>query len=209
MRKTALLRALRAWLRNRSLREFAIWAGDNPALYFLSVGTGFECYRLITTASLRAHNACMDRDISWQRIAIAVLVGCAVFASAKFAYGFQVSIKDIIGIVICLAVVFGLAGLVLVFSDNVTLKPNMSAEEREAATAKRSNRLRRGWAVALFIMALIALPLHAFGVEHEPLWQRLLYLGLAAFIVVNFLLSWHRSRKRVGSGNGGLANNRK
>jgi hypothetical protein len=55
------------------------------------------------------------------------------------------------------------------------------------------------WAIAFVIMASLALPLHVFGVEHEPLWQRLLYSGLAALIVINFLLSWHRSRNREGS----------
>jgi uncharacterized membrane protein YgcG len=144
----------------------------------------------------------MDRDVSWQRIAFAVLIGGTVFACAKFAYGFQISIQDIIGFVVTLTVLFGLAALILIFRDKLTLKPNMSAEEREAAISKRSNRLQRGWAIAFVIMASVALPLHVFGVEHEPLWQRLLYLGLAAFIIINLLLSWHRSRNREGSGKG-------
>jgi hypothetical protein len=144
----------------------------------------------------------MDRDVSWQRIVFAVLVGGAVFACAKFAYGFQISIQDIIGFVVALTVLFGLAALILIFRDKLTLKPNMSAEEREAAIRKRSNRLQRGWAIAFVIMASVALPLHAFGVEHEPLWQRLLYSGLAAFIVIRFLLSWHRSRNRERAGRG-------
>jgi hypothetical protein len=144
----------------------------------------------------------MDRDVSWQRIVFAVLIGGAVFAGAKFAYGFQISIQDIIGFVVGLTVLFGLAALILIFGDKLTLKPNMSAEEREAAISKRSNRLQWGWTIALVIMASVALPLHVFGVEHEPLWQRLLYSGLAAFIVINVLLSWHRSRNRKGSGKG-------
>jgi len=144
----------------------------------------------------------MNRDVSWQRIVFAVLVGGAVFACAKFAYGFQISIQDIIAFLVALTLLFGLAALILIFRDKVTLKPNMSAEEREAAISKRSNHLQRGWAIAFVIMAVVALPLHAFGVEHEPLWQRLLYSGLAAFIVINFLLSWHRSRNREGSGKG-------
>ncbi len=135
----------------------------------------------------------MNRDVSWQRFMVAVLIGCAVFAGGKLAYGFQISkddIDDIIGIAIFLAVVFGLAALILVFRDKVTLKPNISAEERDAAITKSSKRLQRGWATALFIMALVALPLHAFGLIDEPFWQRLLFFGLAALIVINFLLSW-------------------
>jgi hypothetical protein len=144
----------------------------------------------------------MRRDVSWQRIVIAVLIGCAVFASAKFAFGFKISINDITGTVISLAVVFGLAAVILVFRDKVTLRPNMSTEEREAVITIRSNHLHRGWAIAFFIMALVALPVHAFGLEHEPLWQRLLYVGLAALIVINFLLSWRDSRNREGLGKG-------
>jgi hypothetical protein len=135
----------------------------------------------------------MNRDVSWQRIMIAVLIGGAVFAGGKFAYGFQISKCDIIGIAISLAVVFGLAVLMLVFRDKVTLKPNMSPEERDAAITRSSNRLHQGWATALFIMALVALPLHAFGLKDEPLWQRFLFFGLAAVIVINFLLSWRDS----------------
>ncbi len=151
---------------------------------------------------LLAHNAGMDRDLSWQRIVFAVLIGGAVLACAKFAYGFQISLQDTIGFVVGLTLLFGLAALILIFRDKLTLKPNMSEERREAAISKRSNRLQRGWAIAFVIMASLALLLHVFGVEHEPLWPRLLYSGLAAFIVVNFLLSWHRSRNREGSEQG-------
>jgi drug/metabolite transporter (DMT)-like permease len=144
----------------------------------------------------------MNRQVGWRRIMVAVLIGCAVFAGAKFAYGFQISIPDIIGIVISLAVVFGLASVILVFRDRVMLKPNMSADEREAVITRRSNRLHRGWAIAIFVMALVALPVHAFGLEDEPLWQRLLYSGLAALIVINVLLIWHDSHRQTrGRGN--------
>jgi len=126
----------------------------------------------------------MRRDVSWQRIAFALLIGIAVFVGAKFAYGFQISLQDVIGIVIALAVVFGLAALILAFSDKMTLKGNMSAEERKTVVGKRSKRLHRGWAIAFLIVAIIALPIHAFGLEREPLWQRLVYVGVAAFIVI-------------------------
>jgi uncharacterized membrane protein YhaH (DUF805 family) len=144
----------------------------------------------------------MNQDVSWQRIFFAVLVGGVVFACAKFAYGFQISIQGIIAFLVALTVLFGLAALILIFRDKVTLKPNMSPEEREAAISKRSNHLQRGWAIAFVIIAVVILPLHVFGVEHEPLWQRLFYSVLAAFIVINFLLNWCRSRNREGSGKG-------
>jgi hypothetical protein len=71
----------------------------------------------------------------------------------------------------------------------------MSAEERRAALNKKGARLQRRWAIALFVMALLALPVHAFGLIEEPLWQRLLYFALAAFIVLSVL-----SDRRVFSG---------
>lgn len=137
----------------------------------------------------------MERDISWQRIVIALLIGGAVFAAGKFAYGFRV-LPEIIPTAIFLAVVFGLAAVILVFRDRVTLKPNMSGEEREVVIAKSSNRLQRGWGIAIFIIALVALPVHVFGIEDEPLWQRLLYSCLAALIVISFLLNRHGSRNQ-------------
>jgi len=138
----------------------------------------------------------VNRDVSWRRIVVALLVGCAVFAAGKFEYGFQISFPEIIPIVIFMAVVFGLAAVILVFRDKVTLKPNMSAEERELAITKRSNRLKRGWGIAIFIIALIALPVNLFGLEDEPLWQRILYLGLAALIVISFLLNQYFCRNQ-------------
>jgi hypothetical protein len=78
----------------------------------------------------------MNRDFSLRQIMIAVLIGCAVFAGGKFEYGFQISKYDIIGIAISLAEAFGLAVLILVFRDKVTLKPNLSAEERDAELTK-------------------------------------------------------------------------
>ncbi len=62
-----------------------------------------------------------------QRIVIAVLIGCAVFATLKVVVGFQISIRDIIETVISVAVVFGLA-LVLLFRDKVTLRPNKASD---------------------------------------------------------------------------------
>ena len=144
----------------------------------------------------------MERDVCWQRIVIALLIGCAVFAAGKFAYGFRISLPEIIPIVIFMAVVFGLAAVILVFRDRVTLRPNMSAEQREVVIAKRSDRLQWGWGIAIFIMALVALPVHVFGIEDEPLWQRLLYLGLAALIVIGFLVTRHGSRNREGPNQG-------
>ena len=70
-------------------------------------------------------------------------------ATAKFAVGFQISIQDVIGIVISLAVVFGMAALILILRDKVTLKPNTPAEEREEVIQKSSNRFKSGDGLSL------------------------------------------------------------
>ena len=82
---------------------------------------------LFATVDPPVHNAGMGRDASRQRIVIAVLIGCAVFAISMVAVGFQISIRDIIGTVISVAVVFGFA-LVLLFRDKVTLRPNKASD---------------------------------------------------------------------------------
>ena len=89
-----------------------------------------------------------------------------------------------------MSVVFALAALILIVRDKLTLRPGMTKEERQAALNRKSARLQRRWAIAFFVMALIALPVHAFGLVEEPLWQRLLYFVLAALIVLNVLSGW-------------------
>jgi uncharacterized membrane protein YuzA (DUF378 family) len=142
----------------------------------------------------------MNRDVSWRRIGVALLVGCSIFAAGKFAYGFQTSFAEMVPIVIFMAVVFGLAALILAFRDKVALKANMSAKDRELAITKRSNRLKKGWGVAIFSMALVAVPVHLFGFQDEPAWQRILYLGLAAVVVISFLLNRYSSRNQHSEG---------
>jgi rhomboid protease GluP len=82
---------------------------------------------LFATIDPPVHNPGIDRAVSRQRIVIAVLIGCAVFATLKVVVGFQISIRDIMEIVISVAVVFGLA-LVLLFRDKVTLRPNKATD---------------------------------------------------------------------------------
>jgi rhomboid protease GluP len=82
---------------------------------------------LFATVDPPVHNAGMSRDVSRQRTVIAVLIGWAVFATLKVVGGFQISIRDIIETVISVAVVFGLA-LVLLFRDKVTLRPNKASD---------------------------------------------------------------------------------
>jgi len=97
-----------------------------------------------------------------------------------------------------MAAVFALAALILTCVDKMTLRRNTFSEERKVAIEKRTTRLYRGWAVAFFVMALLALPVH-FGLEQEPFWQRLLFIALAALVVINFLSSWYYARPEKAS----------
>jgi hypothetical protein len=101
--------------------------------------------------------------------------------------------QDIIYGIVFMAVVFGLAALVLTALDKLALKKEMSPTDRERFLARRSSRFHSGWAWAILIMAIIALPIHALGIEKEPLWQRLLYGGLAGLVVLGFLFGRRNS----------------
>ena len=92
-----------------------------------------------------------------------------------------------------MAVIFGLAALVLTALDRLGLNKDMSPTERGRFLARRSGRFHSGWAWAILVMALIALPIHALGIEKEPIWQRLLYGGLAGLVVLNFLFGRRNS----------------
>jgi hypothetical protein len=101
--------------------------------------------------------------------------------------------QDVIYGIVFMSVVFGLAALVLTALDKLALKKEMSPTDRERFLARRSSRFHSGWAWAILTMAIIAIPIHALGIEKEPLWQRLLYSGLAGLVVLNFLLGRRNS----------------
>src|SRR3954453_6036607 len=48
----------------------------------------------------------------------------------------------------------------------------MSPIEHERFLARRSTRFHSAWAWPILVMALIALPIHALGLEKEPMGQR-------------------------------------
>ena len=80
--------------------------------------------------------------------------------------------RDVIYGIVFMSIVFGLAALVLTALDKVALKQNMSPVERERFLARRSTRFHSAWAWPILVMALIALPIHALGLEKEPMGQR-------------------------------------
>ncbi len=95
-----------------------------------------------------------------------------------------------------MVLVIGAGAVVLFLRDQVTLRKKMSRGEREAAIKRQSNRTQRWWFIALFVMSLVALPVHAFGLVEEPLWQRLLYFSMAAVVALAFVFGgYDRLRK--------------
>jgi len=107
--------------------------------------------------------------------------------------------RDVIYGIVFMSIVFGLAALVLTALDKAALMQNMSPVERERFLARRSTRFHSAWAWAILVMALIALPIHALGLEKEPMGQRLLYSGLAGLVVLNFLFGRRTSRNQSES----------
>jgi phosphatidylglycerophosphate synthase len=99
---------------------------------------------------------------------------------------------EILTIIVFMGVVCGVAALILVFRDKLTLRRHMSAEERQTAITKRTARLQRKWATAMFVMALIALPVNVFGLGGRPLRERVIYFIMAALYVWYFLSSYRR-----------------
>jgi Na+/H+ antiporter NhaD/arsenite permease-like protein len=93
---------------------------------------------------------------------------------------------EFLGILLFMAVVIGVAALLLTLW-NLTLRGNPSLEEREAAVATRTHRWQSRWHKVLFVLALIALPAHAFGWVEAPLGLRVLWFGLAAWVALTFI----------------------
>ena len=95
--------------------------------------------------------------------------------------------QDVIYAIVFMSAVFGLAALVLTALDKLALKKEMSPTDRERSLARRSSRFHSGWAWAILIMAIVAIPIHALGIERLP------YSGLAGLVVLNFLLGRRNS----------------
>src|SRR5438045_9251776 len=94
--------------------------------------------------------------------------------------------QDIIYGIVFMAVVFGLAALVLTALDKLALKKEMSPTDRERFLARRSSRFHSGRAWAILIMEYIDLPIHALRIAKQALCKRLLYRGFVGLIVFGF-----------------------
>jgi len=96
---------------------------------------------------------------------------------------------EAIGIVVFMAIVVGVAVGILVLLDRSTLRPGVSAEERKAVLAKRSQKWQRRWWNFYVCMAVIALVVNGLNLGHESLRYRIGWSVPAAVVVIWFLLS--------------------
>ena len=96
---------------------------------------------------------------------------------------------ELIGIVVFMALVFGVAAGILFVLDRLTLRRGLSQEERRAVVEKRTRRWQRVWSIFYLSCAVIALVVNALNLEHESLRSRIGWSVPAAVVVIMFLLS--------------------
>jgi hypothetical protein len=101
--------------------------------------------------------------------------------------------SDLIGIVVFMAIVVGIAAGILYLVDRLTLERGLSDAERRAIVEKRTSRARRAWMIFYLSCAAIALVVNVINPEHESLRSRLGWSVPAAVIVILFLLSSGKS----------------
>ena len=87
----------------------------------------------------------------------------------------------------CLLVPFALAAGIQFVRDRLTLRKNLSAEERKALVDSCTGRWLRYYGFFFFIMAVIALFVNAFNLGHESLRWRVAWFAVAAFVVLSYL----------------------
>jgi len=90
-----------------------------------------------------------------------------------------------------MALIVGLAALILLIVDRVTLRRSFSKEECEAVVIARTERWQRRWNFFFFLMAFIALFVNAFNLGHESIVWRVCWFVLGAFVVLRYLGSRH------------------
>jgi FlaG/FlaF family flagellin (archaellin) len=97
--------------------------------------------------------------------------------------------SELIGIVVFIAIVVGLAAGVLFVLDRVTLRSGLTAEERKSIVEKRTRKWRRRWLLFYVVIASIALVVNGLNLNHESLKSRISWSIPAAIVIILFLLS--------------------
>jgi hypothetical protein len=83
-----------------------------------------------------------------------------------------------------MALVFGIAALVLWGVDRRTLPRTLSSEDRKWAIDQRTSRWRGRWIKAQLTMAMLSILLNAVGLFTKSLVARAVMIGLALIFVV-------------------------
>jgi hypothetical protein len=96
---------------------------------------------------------------------------------------------NLIGIVVFMALVVGVAAGILFVLDRLTLRRGLSREERRAIVAKRTQRWQRAWFIFYLSCAVIVLVVNGLNLGHEGLRSRIGWSVPAAVVVIAFLLS--------------------
>jgi hypothetical protein len=97
--------------------------------------------------------------------------------------------SDLLGTVIFMTVVFGLAAGILWLIDRWTLPRGSSTEEKAAIVRRRSARLGKVWRRSFIAMALISLPLNWFVLitKKEPIFPTIIWIAVATVFLLGLL----------------------
>jgi len=96
--------------------------------------------------------------------------------------------NELIGIVVFMSIVVGLAAGILFFVDRLTLRSDLTEEDRKAVVSQRLGKWSRAWGTLYLSMALIALVVNGLNLTHESLRSRIGWSALAAVVVISYLL---------------------
>jgi hypothetical protein len=91
---------------------------------------------------------------------------------------------QVLEFVLFMALVFGIAALVLWSVDRRTLPRTLSSENRKRAIDKRTSRWRGRWIKAQLTAAILSILLNGFGLFTKSLAARAIMIGLALIFVV-------------------------
>ena len=98
---------------------------------------------------------------------------------------------DVLMSVVFMAIVVGLAALILLLIDRFTLRRASSKEDRAAIVSVRSERWRRRYLFFMFLMALVSVVVNAFNLDGDSLGRRVGY-----FIPAALFIFWYLSTRK-------------
>jgi len=107
---------------------------------------------------------------------------------------------DVIGIVVFMAIIVAVAAGILFVIDRLSLRSELTDEERRNFVAKRTQRWQHRWGIFYLSCAVIALVVNALNLGHETLRSRIGWSVPAAAVVIFYLLSRGKHESEDGNG---------